>query len=362
MTFVTLDQYLEQVNRTNQKIQQIQDTLHNNPWLSSNNHLEWLRAIQRDIIRAQDSIQRLDVVRLDTPRLVSMVTQLVTSSQSINQQPASRDTSERVFFSNLNNAVDAATTLLSNVPGGTYDVQYNPLPIEELYGFINALHANTITWMKHLESLTNAAIGRIDTRLSYNRHREDHQLMTTKVDDINESLRQMVTEVSRLAGASANEATMQSLISQLQELSNSIGQTAPNATLQELVRLVQQLQPTNSNSSLMEAHRRLPSYEPQHPSLPCRTHGILKFDDVVTRLPMDVQGRAVSTTLELRSTIGKRPDATEIKFALYDAGVLLVSRHVTTNSRLTSLPGDLLSVVHEHCPRFVYRLTHSGLC
>nr|APG31858.1 40 kDa protein [Arachis pintoi virus] len=362
MTFVTLDQYLEQVNRTNQRIQQIQDTLNNNPWLNSNNLLEWLRAIQRDTLKVQDSIQRLDVVRLDTPRLVSMVSQLIANSQAINQQPPTRTTSDRVFFSNLSTAVGAATTLLSNVPGETYDVQYTPLPIEELYGFINALHANTITWMKHLESLTNAAIGRIDSRLSYNRYREDHHTMTTKVDDINESLRQMVTEVSRLAGASANETTMQSLISQLQTLSNSIGQTAPNATLQELVRLVQQLQPTNSNSSLIEAHRRLPPYVAQHPSSPCRTHGILKFDDVVTRLPMDVQERALSTTLELRSTIGKRPDATEIKFALYDAGVLLVSRHITINSRLTSLPGDLLSVVHEHCPRFVYRLTHSGLC
>ncbi|ARQ03278.1 hypothetical protein [Allexivirus sigmamedicagonis] len=315
---------------------------------STNNNCaqtEHIQAIRADIATLPTSTD----IQRHHGELLTLITNSQVRTPSVTTTP-----NQRVFFSELQSALNATNALLANRPEVDYQIQQSPLPIEELFGQLHALHANSIKWYKHLEGLQNQATLQIQ-RL----HAALPATADTNSSQINQALHSILANSERIINLlNQDRRVLDDINPQLTSIREQIDRSSPLDVLQQILAIVSRANPTEPPLEPVT----LPNFEVEHPSLECRTHGLLVFDNIHAMIPMDITTRPPSTSLQLSINVTENRETTTVQFTIYDAGALIKSGHVSTPHRLSELPGDALFLIHQKCPNFTYKLTHSNVC
>lgn len=271
-------------------------------------------------------------------------------------QVASDFTTSRSFFSNLTDAVHATNTLLSNTPAGEYQVQVESLPLEELYGLVNALHANSIAWHKHTEALLNTTLSRVDTLNSdLGELRQHHADSRASIQlDLQNLLSRFSVTSDRLATLSNHCSTNANHAVEIKELL-----TKHTQILAQLLDLIAQRGESSATTPTTPV-KTLPDYQAEHAPHYCRSYGVVVGPSQTYRIPMDFSGRHRSTTLKFHYSITRQPDHTSAELSLNDDSLTLFATTERVEFELRKLPGDALHLLRQICPRFLYKL--EGCC
>jgi len=363
MTFVTVDYFNRAHSTILARLQALQNDVHAT---ASHNQLDQAVAgIRSDIQAARaDTVtangfdflaQALETVRADLQTMrTSLQPTQAAATIGLDDRSSQVPSDSRVFFTDLQSALGATAALLSNVPPNRYDITAGSLPQNELFGQLHALHANLLEWLRHLDA-------QLDNMQRQNATNFADQATRQSSDAISSSINTVISAVHQLGQQqqSCNELGPR-ILANLQELKDSITTADPTNALLAIARALAAM--GHSSDSTTPPQNPLPEYRAVHPTLPCRTHGVLLFDSIHSRVPMDIRDSPPSTSLELRLSTKRTASESVVDFALYDAGALLLSKHLHTPHELTNLPGDALALIHQNCPKFVYKLSRYGLC
>lgn len=303
--------------------------------------------VSRDYLRNVNN-ELLNSLRAITNRgLTPDETTLTVPDQQVN----------RTFFTHRDPTLASTQALLSHRPPGNYGVHQTSIPPEELYGLLLRLHANLVEWLMHLDTNIQTTARTTEIRGIDEHATRNLQILDNKLD-------KLLDQLTRIANpASPAPTDLSSLSDDIRAIKLELSRTTAEGTLQKLIDALAKLPPSKgTETQVSETPAQLPPYAAKHPETTCRTHGVLVFDDIHTRIPMDLLGRPASTNLQLSFRVTQSESETELKFTIYNAGSLLLSRNITTPTMLQNLPGDALSLIHEHCPNFVYKLSRSGVC
>nr|QED44382.1 TGB3 [Garlic virus A] len=274
------------------------------------------------------------------------------------------ETIQRTFFSNASLAVDATRALLGYVPPIRYDIPPATLPLDELYGQLHALHQNSIEWLTHINHNVNSIlntlnpVGHLSQSNSLSRLHEAVVSLTKMIDSIHSNLQLTDIDINQPSSSKPPtkleriEQNLEALHRKIDELSllHKNATPRPNAT------------PNSSSSPQTNAVKDLPIYQATHPTTPCRTYGTILLDGAHSRIPMDIIGRPASTALRLELCVVPTEQSTTVNYKIFDDGYLLTSDDVATNHRLQHYPSDCLSLLHQKCPNFIYKIKTHGLC
>nr|UTU35108.1 P42 [Shallot virus X] len=287
-----------------------------------------------------------------------------SSRQNINEGRAFPNV-QRIFFSSLDTALNATQALLSHVPPARYTLPPAPLPVDELFGQLHALHLNTLEWLTHISHNTDSILDMLNpanllsqgTPLSRLR---DAALTLTQAAGTIQSDQQAI--LSSISSTSQSELLLrlEAIDANLRQLSatlDGIASSLDNASGQPPTTI-----PDTPNSSAIPGSAALPLYQAVHPNIFCRTYGVIRYNGIDSRIPMDVTGRPASTSLKLTVTAECNEQHTMINFTLLDDGCILLSDSIDTKHRLQHVPSDYLSLIHAKCPRFIYKFRDEGLC
>ncbi|ASJ78781.1 serine-rich 40 kDa protein [Vanilla latent virus] len=241
------------------------------------------------------------------------------------------------------------------------------LDINTLAGSVQSAHMNLLEWIMHnaraidqlQNTIQNLSIGTrnvvITAQNQINQKLDnDKSTLIEKVD----SLQHLLHELKQEANQQFNGQALEDIQSKLEAIRLFITSEIPTNHGQ-LINLLHELQ---GNQASTPAQNNLALYEAQHPTINPRTHGRLELDESYIRIPMDVLQRPPSTTLNLKIEVHPKQTKTEVRYTLHDEFELVFIKSLSTPYRMEELPDDALSLLHCHCPRFIYKLTQNNLC
>nr|QCY49542.1 P42 [Shallot virus X] len=272
---------------------------------------------------------------------------------------------QRTFFSNLDTALNATQALLNHVPPARYTLPPAPLPVNELFGQLHALHLNTLEWLTHinhnLDSMLNVLnpVNLMSQGTPLSRLRDAVRTLTQDLGSIKSDQQKILASISTIDHSDILHK-LDSLDTGLRQLGirldvvvsslNNMSERPPTATHDI------------ASSSTAADQNPLPLYQAVHPSLFCRTYGNILYNGVDSRIPMDITGRPASTSLKLTIAVECSEQNTKVNFTLLDDGYILLSDSIETRHKLQHIPSDCLSLIHARCPKFVYKFRGEGLC
>lgn len=240
----------------------------------------------------------------------------------------------RNFFSQIDNALSATQTLLSHLPGRTYDIPYQPLPHEELYGLLHALHQQNLQWLTHVAELES----------------QINQQTATLVREMAEVKRTLIDFARRQEEETTN------LLNRVMSVEQSVADIDRVITSSTSFSGADPVPPTTTPLPRPPTMVRLPSYQATHPSGPVRSFGYVTINDNPMRIPIDLTYRRPSTALSLFFILERKVAHTHINAVLMDDGETLLSKLEDLPYSFDELPGDALAWLHSRCTAFVYKL------
>nr|QCY49504.1 P42 [Shallot virus X]QCY49530.1 P42 [Shallot virus X] len=320
-----------------------------------------------------DCVSLLRNLRSETTRnfntLINRNVEPVSRTQTPPRQDLDADDGhkieQRTFFSNLDTALNATQALLNHVPPARYTLPPAPLPVNELFGQLHALHLNTLEWLTHinhnLDSMLNMLnpVNLMSQGTPLSRLKDAVRTLTQGMSSIQSDQQKILASISATDHSDILHK-LESLDTGLRQLGirldvvvsslNSMSERPPTASHD------------TASSSTTADRNPLPPYQAVHPSSFCRTYGNILYNGVDSRIPMDVTGRPASTSLKLTIIVECSEQNTRVNFTLLDDGYILLSDSIETKHRLQHIPSDCLSLIHTKCPKFIYKFRGEGLC
>ncbi|AAA47790.1 unknown [Shallot virus X] len=280
-------------------------------------------------------------------------------------EPDGHKSEQRTFFSNLDTALNATQALLNHVPPARYTLPPAPLPVNESFGQLHALHLNTLEWLTHINHNLDSMLNMLNPA----------NLMSqgTPLSRLKDAVRTLTQNMNTIQSdqqkilASTSATNHSDILRKLESLDTGLKQLGIRLdVVVSSLNNMSERPPTPSHdtasSSTSTDPNPLPPYQAVHPSLFCRTYGNILYNGIDSRIPMDVTGRPASTSLKLTITVECSEQNTRVNFTLLDDGYILLSDSIETKHKLQHIPSDCLSLIHARCPKFVYKFRGEGLC
>nr|UUQ75146.1 TGB3 [Garlic virus X] len=266
--------------------------------------------------------------------------------------------SHRTFFTNLHEAIDVTSSLLSHVPPTRYTLPTASLPLNELYGLLHALHRNSLEWLTHInydiekvaETVKNLEATLINELRAINRRIDTVIQRFANIESKLDMRAEPNLEGDLVKILTSIETQVQALHTRLREMSANEGSNSGGNPRPQL----------NENSTA--SRNELPAFIPEHPTDRCRSYGSVEFEGVNLHIPMDVRGRRASTALRLLIKHTIKREATIAKFELFDDGALLLTEEIGTPHKFDHPFTDSLALLHSKCPNFLYKIRDDRLC
>ncbi|UXP34784.1 TGB3 [Garlic virus J] len=323
------------------------------------------------IIEAKENVDtKLNTISNALQQISRKVSALIESHNVL--QTREVDTLEpnsRVFFSNINAALDATRDILSYVPPNRYNVPQTTLPLEELFGQLHALHQNLLEWLTHISKDVDHILSRTTTSTSTPGIPSDLMKVIDNiqisVDDV-KSLQATTQEMLTAHNADGTERlnAIENHLGNLQSMLNGL-LTKPSPTISDNT-LPTTSDGTPSNKPVVDEDEPLRSqiepYQAKHPTKRCRTYGNIIYNGVNSHIPMDLLGRPVSTALKLYIDPVSTNSGTTVNYKLFDDNSLLLAETVQTPHIMTQPLSDSLALLHSKCSEFLYKIKGYGLC
>nr|QED44844.1 TGB3 [Garlic virus X] len=320
---------------------------------TASQHQQFLDHKVREIVPALDALTTSILARTQNEA------QNIQDRRSSDQSAELRlGTASRTFFTDLNAALDTTSNLINHVPPIRYVLPPVPLPQDELYGLLHALHKNSLEWLTHISHNTEQIANKLNnieaTLLS------EVRTNSRKIDTVLEKLANMESHLSKRAKPDFEQSLAKSLASietQVQELHAKFREMSPAGS--------STLGGNPSTSAIPESsviNSILPTFNPEHPTARCRAYGSVEFGGAVLQIPMDVRGRRASTALRLSVKCIPKREATTVKYKLFDDGALLFTEELSTPHKFMQPFSDSLALLHSKCPNFLYKIRDEVLC
>nr|QED44982.1 TGB3 [Garlic virus X] len=278
-----------------------------------------------------------------------------SSDQSTELRPG---ITNRTFFTNLSAALDTTSNLINHVPPTRYNLPPVPLPLDELYGLLHALHKNSLEWLTHISHDTEQIANKLNSIETI--FLSEVRTNSRKIDAVLEKLANVEAHLSKSVRPDFERdlaKTLASIEMQVQDVHARFRETNHE---ESSATGGNPSTPSTPESSAINS--LLPTFNPEHPTARCRAYGSVEFGGAVLQIPMDVRGRRASTALRLSVRYIPKRETTTVKYKLFDDGALLFTEELSTPHKFTQPFSDSLALLHSKCPNFLYKIRDEVLC